>query len=197
MQLVRGIALFFAGVIILALVVAAFLPETMRVERSIVINKPAGEVFSQVADLRNWSAWNPWHMMDPEAVHNISTPSRGKGAQWSWEGDELGKGRLVQEGIEENELLRFSVVREEPMESTGTTVWQFESMDENTTEVTWIDEMEMEYPLGRLSSFFIQPSLEEELDRGLDNLKALVEKEPEPAPQPAPVIPDSATVSGT
>jgi hypothetical protein len=197
MQLVRGIALFFAGVIIVALIAAALMPETMRVERSIVINKPVGEVFSQVADLRNWSAWSPWQEMDPEAVHSISTPSRGKGAQWSWEGDKLGKGRLVQEEIEENKMIRNTMVFEEPTESTGTDLWEFEGADAQTTQVRWIDEMEMEYPVGRLSSFFLKPTLEEQMDRGLQNLKGLLEKEPEPKAQPAPVVPDSATVIGT
>lgn len=194
MKLIRAIALLFAGLIILALATAAFMPDTMQVERTVVINKPVGEVFNHIADLRNWQAWNPWSEMDPDATHQISTPSRGKGAKWSWEGDKLGKGNLEQQEIEENKLLRFSMAFEEPMESTGTDTWTFESPDENTTQVTWTDEMAMEYPVGRLSALFIKPSLEEQLDRGLQNLKRLVEQEPEVAPQPAPAIGDTAAV---
>lgn len=198
MKVIRGISLLLAGIIIVALVAAAFMPETLRVERSIVINKPVEEVFNHVADLRNWQAWNPWTEMDPEAAYEITTPSRGVGAQWSWDGEKIGKGRLVQKEIEENKMVQYSLVFEEPMQSTGTDLWQFESTEDNTTQVTWIDEMEMEYPVGRLSSIFIKPSLEEQFDKGLQNLKRLVEKDPEPLPVAPPVSRDTiAPVSGT
>lgn len=199
MKLIRGIALFLAGLMILALIAAAFMPETLRIERSIVINKPVGEVFNQVADLNNWLAWNPWVEMDPEATNRVSTPSRGRGAQWDWEGEKIGKGRLVQKEIEENKMVRFTHALEEPIESTGTDLWEFESADENTTQVTWTDEMELDYPVGRLSAIFIQPLMEEQFDKGLQNLKRLVEKEPEerPALPPPSVTNDSVTVRGT
>jgi uncharacterized protein YndB with AHSA1/START domain len=195
MKLIRAIALVFASLLIIMLAVAAFMPETMQVERSVVINKPVGEVFNHIADLRNWQAWNPWSEMDPEATHEISTPSRGKGAKWSWEGNTLGKGNLEQQEIEENKMVRFSMVFEKPMESSGIDIWHFESPDENSTLVTWMDEMAMEYPVGRLAALFLKPSLEKQLDQGLQNLKRLVEQEPEAEPQPAaPVGSDSSAV---
>ncbi|EMR02338.1 SRPBCC family protein [Cesiribacter andamanensis] len=192
MKLIRAIALLLAGILIIALATAAFMPETMEVEGSIEINKPVEEVFNHVADLRNWHAWNPWSEMDPEATHEISTPSRGKGAKWSWTGEKLGKGSLQQQEIEENEMIRFSLVFEEPMESSGIDTWYFERTEDNTTLVTWKDEMAMEYPHGRLATLFVKPGLEEQLNRGLQKLKALIEKDAAPTPQPASPPADSA-----
>ena len=195
MKLIRGISLFLAGIIIAALVAAAFMPETLKVERSIVINRPVDKVFNHVADLNNWLAWNPWSAMDPNASHKISTPSRGKGARWDWEGEEIGKGSLVQEEIEENKMVRFTLLFEEPMQSSGTDLWRFESPAENSTRVTWSDEMELEYPIGRLSSLFIRPTLEAQFDSGLTKLKQLAEEER--GAQPAGPARDSTVVSGT
>lgn len=200
MKLIRGISLSLAGLIILALVAAAFMPDTLRVERSIVINKPVDKVFDQVVDLGNWQAWSPWMEMDPQAVTQISTPSRGVGAHWSWDGQKIGKGKLVQEEVEDNKMIRYSLSFEEPLQSTGTDLWMFDSAAVNATQVTWVDEMQMEYPVGRLSALFIKPSLEAQFDKGLLNLKRLVEKEPKPKPVPvAPVVvSDSVTrISGT
>ncbi|AHM61988.1 polyketide cyclase/dehydrase [Flammeovirgaceae bacterium 311] len=198
MQIIRGIALILAGVMILALIAAAFMPETLRVEKSIVINRPVDEVFDQVADLNNWLAWNPWSAQDPEAVNVISTPSRGKGAQWNWEGDKIGKGYLVQEEIEEDRMVRFTLAFEEPLQSVGVDLWQFDTLDSRTTQVTWIDEMELDYPVGRLSALFIGPVMEEQFDQGLQNLKRLLEREPEAEPRPAPAPPnDTAIIRGT
>lgn len=198
MKIIRGVALVLAGVMILALIAAAFMPETLRVERSIVINRPVDEVFDQVADLSNWLAWNPWSELDPEAVNEISTPSRGRGAQWNWEGDKIGKGHLVQEEIEEDKMVRFTLAFEEPMQSTGTDLWQFDTLDSNTTRVTWVDEMALDYPVGRLSALFIGPAMEEQFDKGLMNLKRLLEsqKSIEPAPAPTPIN-DTAIIQGT
>ncbi len=187
MKLIRGISLFIAGLIIAALIAAAFMPETLMVKRSIVIERPVDKVFNHVADLNNWLAWNPWSAMDPEAAHTISTPSRGKGAQWSWEGEEIGKGNLVQEEIEENRMVRFTLAFEEPMQSTGTDLWQFESPDENSTKVTWSDEMQLDYPVGRLSALFIKPTLETQFESGLAKLKEVVEQGDRTQPAAPPV----------
>ncbi|WP_224999470.1 SRPBCC family protein [Cesiribacter sp. SM1] len=199
MKIIRGVALVLAGVMILALIAAAFMPETLRVERSIVINRPVDEVFDQVADLNNWLAWNPWSELDPEAVNEISTPSRGRGAQWTWEGDKIGKGHLVQEEIEEDKMVRFTLAFEEPMQSTGTDLWQFDSLDSRTTRVVWADEMALDYPVGRLSALFIGPAMEEQFDKGLMNLKRLLESQRrvEPAPAAPAPINDTAVIQGT
>lgn len=199
MKVIRALALALAGILIVALAVAAFMPDTLRIESSVVINRPVEEVFNQVADLRNWQAWNPWSAMDPEAVHQVSTPSRGKGARWSWEGEALGKGYLEQQEIEENKMIRFSMVFEEPLESQGTDIWQFESQEDGATRVTWADEMELEYPIGRLSALFMKPTLEEQFQRGLQNLKTLIEHQRQEEIQAVPSETDTvrSPVSGS
>jgi hypothetical protein len=49
------------------LIVAAFQPADFRVERSRTIAAPAAALFHHVNNHRNFSQWNPWQKMDPEA----------------------------------------------------------------------------------------------------------------------------------
>lgn len=48
------------GIILLVLLIAAGLPGKYLIEKSIVINRPAAEVYNKVADLNYYSQWNPW-----------------------------------------------------------------------------------------------------------------------------------------
>lgn len=198
MKLIKLIALILAGAIIVALIAAAFMPETMRVERSIVINRPVDEVFDQVADLNNWLAWSPWTELDPEAANQISTPSRGQGAQWNWEGEKIGKGYLLQEEIQEDKMVRFTLAFEEPMQAIGTDLWQFDTLSNNSTQVTWIDEVQLEYPVGRISSIFLKPVMEDRFDRALQKLKQQLEHQAVEEEKPVEPMPaDTSIIRGT
>src|SRR4249919_2481650 len=71
-------------------------PSTFAVERSAVIGAPPAEVFAQVNDLQAWDGWSPWKDLDPNPKTSISSPSAGKGATFTWNGnDEIGEGTLT------------------------------------------------------------------------------------------------------
>jgi len=56
-----------AVLIVLFAIIVAARPADFRVSRSMTMNAPAENVFSQVNTLRAWEAWNPWGKMDPNA----------------------------------------------------------------------------------------------------------------------------------
>lgn len=177
MKTIKTISLVIAGLIILGLIVAAIIPDTMVIERKITIDRPVTQVFTKVADLASWQKWNPWTKIDPEAELSFSTPSRGVGANWSWQGDKIGKGKLTTEEIDELRSIRFKLEFEEPISSQATDLWQFNGKDNGTTAVTWRNSTYLDYPLGRLSSLYLKPLLEEQFEQGLQDLKQLVELE--------------------
>lgn len=176
MKAIRITSLVLAALLILFMVGGAFLPESLKVERSVQIDRPVAEVYPYVADFANWPSWNPWSEMEPGAVNTFSSPSSGKGASWSWEGLEIGKGSLTAEDVKENEYLHSRLSFLEPWESEAKDQWQFTAIDENTTELSWSNEMELSYPLERYYAFFLDAVLGEQMEKGLNKLKQVAEQ---------------------
>lgn len=70
-------------------------PDTFRVERSATINASPAEVFAYVNDFRRWTAWSPWEGLDPNLQRTYSDNSSGKGASYSWSGNnKAGQGSM-------------------------------------------------------------------------------------------------------
>lgn len=89
---------FLLAVVIIAAVVSALAltqPDTFRIERSIVIKAPPERVFSYLDDFHQWPAWSPWERLDPAMQRAFSGAPRGKGAGYSWSGnDDVGQGSM-------------------------------------------------------------------------------------------------------
>lgn len=168
MVLALLLILFMAG--------GAFLPESIRIERSVQIDRPVTEVYPYVSDFANWPSWNPWSEMEPAAVNTFSNPSSGKGASWSWEGTEIGKGSLTAEEVKENEYLQSRLTFLEPWESEAKDQWQFTALNEQSTELSWTNEVTLSYPLERYYGLFLDAVLGEQMEKGLAKLKKLAEE---------------------
>ena len=64
MQILKNILLVIAGIIILLLVVAIFVPKEYAVERAMTIDLPASEVFDYVVLLKNQDNYSVWAQKD-------------------------------------------------------------------------------------------------------------------------------------
>lgn len=176
MKAIRITSLVLATLLILFMVGGAFLPKSLKIERSVQIDRPVAEVYPYVADFANWPSWNPWSEMEPGAVNTFSSPSSGKGASWSWEGTEIGKGSLTAEEVKENEYLHSKLSFLEPWESEAKDEWRFTALDENTTGLSWSNEMELSYPFERYYAFFLDIVLGKQMEKGLNKLKQVAEE---------------------
>ncbi len=92
MKFLKIFTIISAVIVVAILVALILLPEENSFERSIVINKPASEVFKEVNSFKNFNEWSPWHKMDPDAKYEYSGPESGVGAKISWAGEEAGIG---------------------------------------------------------------------------------------------------------
>lgn len=75
------------AVLALAIVVGLLLPAQYRIERSIVVARPAATVFALLNGFGHYQRWSPWLARDPEAEYRLSGPPNGAGARISWAGD--------------------------------------------------------------------------------------------------------------
>lgn len=117
---------------------AATKPDEFRVTRSIVIDKPAAEVFPLVNVIRNGEKWGPWFGLDPKMAIKFEGPESGAGASYSWDGNsEVGAGRCTTLETKENELVRQKLEFFKPMQGVNTVDFTFEPAGEGKTKVGW------------------------------------------------------------
>src|SRR5215468_3530895 len=90
--IVVGVIVAGVGVV---LAIAATKPDEFKVERSQVIQASAQDIYPEIDNYKNWSAWSPWEKLDPNMKRTYSGPPAGAGAVYEWDGNsKAGKGRM-------------------------------------------------------------------------------------------------------
>ena len=169
------------GLVALLLIVAAVLPSTYRVERSITINAEPAAVFSKVVDFRQWTSWSPWLDTDKDAELRMSGAPGEIGAVWRWSGDTVGVGNLTLMEYQPNTSIRSRLVFLEPFRMESDDVWEFDGSSGGSL-VTWANEGTLEYPLMRFLGPFLDGMMGKDYEKGLHRLKTMVENPPPPPP---------------
>jgi len=164
-----------AGIIILVLLVALFLPANKTVSSSYNMNAPAKTVFDQVNNFKNWENWSPW-ADDTTMVNTYEGPDSGVGAKSSWISEQSGNGSQT---IIESQPFKF--IRNELDMGGGSKAessWEFIESDSGTM-VTWsLILKDLGYPFGRYFGLFAGKMMDPFFEKGLMQLSQLVEKLP-------------------
>lgn len=101
-----------------------------HVHKSVVIDKPVGEVFEFMKDFQHSKSWDPWMVCDPEAEQEYSEKYS------KWNGEYVGEGemRLVDET--KDKYLEYALEFKAPYKSKAKVWYDFEEKD-GGTEVNW------------------------------------------------------------
>lgn len=169
------IAYFILLLLVLLLVVAALLPKVYHIEKSVIIKQPVAAVMGKVSDFNFYAAWNPWQQMDPAAHVWITGQPKTPGHKYEWRGKKTGTGQMLLTTIDDKHI-RLDVLFFKPWKSRATENWFFEPWsDGSETKVTWQNNGNLPYPLGRLLGPVIHKNLNHRFETGLNNLKKLCE----------------------
>lgn len=164
----------FAVLVLLLVLVAFVLPREYRIERSVVINARPEAVHAQVAVLPAWKAWSAWHERDPQMKLTYSPQATGVGAWSAWESKNEGNGKMT---ITEQTPTKVTYHLEFPdqgFQSTGSMELRPEG---SATRLVWVDAGDLGMnPMSRWFGLFLDKLLGADFERGLSNLKKLVEK---------------------
>lgn len=179
--MIKKLLYLLFGIIALVLIVAAILPSSYTVERSIEIARPPEVVYPLVADYNNWLKWSPWPKMDPEAKQSVTGTPGAVGHSWSWEGEKAGTGSITLAQLEENRSVQSKLVFKEPMTSEADDYILLEPTATGT-KVTWRNSGNLPYPVGRFFGLGIEGMLGPQFEEGLAGIKSLAESMQEPAP---------------
>ncbi|MBF9029433.1 hypothetical protein HKCCE3408_03390 [Rhodobacterales bacterium HKCCE3408] len=173
MRILRNILIAVAVIILLFFGIGLLLPRTVTVEREIVIDAPADEIFPYVNSLERAAEWSPWLSLDPEAQVVYTGPDEGVGSTLEWMSDTLGTGRQEIVDSVENER----VVSQLYFVGQGdATAWVDLVPFGEGTEVVWGLQADMgASPIGRWVGLAVARAIRSDYDEGLQQLKSLVE----------------------
>lgn len=171
-----GILLLLGGVFLAGF----FLPKSVLVERSVVIDRGAEDVFPYVNSMQGAQQWSPWAGIDPETRLEYFGPESGEGAGMSWQSDDKRVGSGKQTIIESvpNEKVRSEL--EFGDRSRGESYITLDEQERGRlVNVTWGFSMDFGMnPIMRYMGLMMDDMIGKAYDQGLTNLKALVESQP-------------------
>lgn len=164
------------AVLALLLLVAAALPKDFKIEKDIVINKPASQVFAYLKMTKNENNWNPWIKKDAKIEQNYKGKDGTVGFVVSWSGNrEVGAGEQEITKITDGKRIDLELRFLKPMKSTNQAYYIIDAVGKNQTRVTWGMVGRTPFPLN-LICFFMHNQVKGEFDNGLNNLKMILEK---------------------
>ncbi len=175
MKFLKILLIIIVALIALFLIINAFMPGDMKVERSITINAPAVNAFVLVNDLKNWERWSPWNELDPNMKMEYGEIIKGVGASYSWtsEHEQVGIGRLKIAESQPNSLIKTELYFMEDDGDPSHGTWKFEE-NEGASNVTWTMEGTMPF-LMRIMVPMMEAAVGEMFDQGLENIKNIAE----------------------
>lgn len=164
----------FAALILALLLVAFFFPREYRIERSLAMKAKPEAVWPLVADLRAWKSWGAWQERDPAMKLSYSPTATGVGAWSAWESAKEGNGKMT---ITAQTPTKVSYLLEFPDMGTQSNGSIELVADAGGTRVVWVDAGDLgNNPVNRWFGMFIEKIVGPDFERGLVNLKKLVEK---------------------
>jgi len=149
----------------------------MKIEKSVEIRRSSGQVFDYLKMTRNQDNFSVWNMADPGMKKTHKGTDGTIGFLYSWDSamKNVGAGEQEITGIEDGKSIDYTIRFSRPMQNTGKTKFQITSLGDNSTSVTWIFDSPSKFPMSLLSPIF-KIILGKDLEKGLNNLKGILEK---------------------
>ena len=166
--------------------IIAIQPSDFRITRSAKTAAPADVIFAQVNDFHQWNNWSPWAKMDPAAKNTFDGPAAGKDASFWWSGnDQVGEGRMTIIESKPSEQVSIRLDFEKPFKGTSTSEFTFKP-DRDQTVVTWSMFGKNDF-MGKAISLVMNcdKMVGAEFEKGLANMKAIVESPSPSSPAPS------------
>ncbi len=176
MRIVKGVALFILGIILLVLITALFIKKEYSVERSISIAKPSGEVYNYVKLIKNQDYYHKWSMIDTNARRTYKGVDGTEGYVVAWDSDnsKAGKGEQQIAKLKEGQRVDWDLHFIKPFEGNAN-AYMTTLPDNNQTRVTWGMNGKSKYPMNFMN-LFMDNMLGKDMESSLERLKVNLEK---------------------
>ena len=174
MRILKIIGISLVAIVLLIAIVGLFLPSTVSLERSIVVNASAEKTYEQINTLKNWEQWNPFLKMDPQSKISYNNIPSGPGATYTWAGKKTGEGTMTILNTTPYSSVKFQL----EFKGQGLSQSEFRLEESGaTTKVTWAFSSSIgNNPFTRVFWTFGTKMMGDAFDSGLNDLKTQAEK---------------------
>lgn len=152
------------------------MPLQIEVEQSIALDAAPEQVYPLLENPANWEKWSALNTtMDPSMIRLYSGPMAGAGARMQWSGDKVGTGEVTLTESISPKHLRY---KQSHNGSASSALGSFilERTDGDSTLLKWKESTALkDEPIARLLGAWQKHKKEEELSKGLNRLKDLLE----------------------
>lgn len=181
LKIARISAAVVPAFIAVVLIIAARKPDTIRIERSIVIQAAPEKIFPLIGDFHHWSQWAPQDREDPSIQRTFRGPSSGVGAESEWTSNgRAGTGQMAIAESVPPERIVIDVHFVKPFVAHNVNTFTLEPEGASTnvaTKVTWSMLGTNVYMLKLMSVLVdMDQMMGEHFESGLRDLKAAAEK---------------------
>jgi hypothetical protein len=149
----------------------------MKIEKSIEINRSAGEVFDYLKYTRNQDNFSVWNMADPSMKKAYRGTDGTVGHTYCWDSTNKNVGAGEQEiiSIEEGKKIGYEIRFLRPMKNIGKSYFLINNKGGDATYVVWTFDSPTKFPYSLLAPIF-KKMMGKDLENGLTNLKTILEK---------------------
>lgn len=173
------ILIALAGIIILLLIIGFFAKKDYSVGKEVIVNKPKAAAFDYLKLLKNQNKFSVWGSMDPNMKTEFHGTDGTEGFVSAWESENKNVGKGEQEilKIVDGERIDYEIRFIKPFASTSWAYITTTAINNNQTKVHWEFNGKMKYPTNLMLLFMnMEKMVGGDLDKGLQNLKSLLEK---------------------
>ncbi len=145
-----------------------------EIKKSIEINATPHAIIETLGDLKTWSIWSPWVILDPQTKLIYEGNPKEIGSNYRWESRHIGEGKMTIEKINETHIDYFLEFFK-PWKSTAKAHFSVIKISEDITLLTWT--MQSHLPL---FMFWMKNRMKAwigmDFERGLELLKCYIEQ---------------------
>jgi DNA gyrase inhibitor GyrI len=141
----------------------------IRINKTQVIDKPVDEVYASVRDFKQWPAWSPWLIMEPDCALSYADD----GTSYNWDGKVIGTGQMQIVAEDAPQSIDYQLSFIKPWKSEAKVRFAFAQKD-GGTEVSWSMDSKLPFfmfMMTRMMTAFVGMDYE----RGLSMLKDYLE----------------------
>jgi uncharacterized membrane protein len=170
--MLKKIGLILVAVAFALLAFPSVLPRTVELERRVTIESPAAAVYAVLSDFHQYRSWDPFSLAEPDAISRVE--GQGLGSIYAWEGDKIGRGKMVIKDLLENARVDVLLTFEDPFPSQAHSAWIVNALENGQTEVVWQLKQDLTY-FQRYMGLIMDGAVGSNFETGLARLKAKVE----------------------
>ena len=165
------------GLFAVVTIIGLFIPSSVKISRGIIISADSVTVHHELSDVKSWHQWMPWITSDSGAIVQLSPITDQPGSFFKWKGlSNQSSGTLTLQQINPD-VIHVLYQLKDMNDAEGGFRLRSTGAVKQETEVQWFMEYKLRwYPWERFYGIFLDKIIAPAFDKGLEQLKALIEE---------------------